>query len=148
MLSLVALGSGWLLRRAAAGPGDQAGPAAVPDNERLTAEFHQDFRGGKYDYKALKLVGGDAQQLVRPERGGLRIRIPPGLDKPAAVGVAPRFRIHGDFEITAAYTIIKADTPVRGYGVAVALWTETDTPDTEAVTIERGIIPKEGERYT
>ena len=85
---------------------------------------------------------------VKAEEDGLHIRIPAGLNKPMPVGVAPRFRIHGDFEITASYTIVKADNPIRGYGLAATLWVETDTDTAEAVTIERGIIPKEGERFT
>ena len=96
----------------------------------------------------LKLVGGDAREFVKTEEDGLHIRMPAGLDKPLPVGVAPRFRIHGDFEITASYAIVKADKPVRGYGLAVTLCVETDTDNAEAVTIERGIIPKEGERFT
>jgi Protein of unknown function (DUF1583) len=119
-----------------------------PDPKRLVAEFHQDFRGGKFDSKMLKLVGADARELVKAEEDGLNIRIPAGLNKPMPVGVAPRFRIHGDFEITASIAIVKADNPIRGYGVAAILWVETDTDTAEAVTIERGIIPKEGERFT
>jgi len=148
MLSMVFLGSGSLARPAEAGRGAQAGSAPVPDKGRLVAEFHQDFRGGELDRRALMLVGGDAEKLVKAERGGLRVRIPAGLDKPAAVGITPRFYIRGDFEITATFEIIKADTPIRGYGVAAALWVETDTPTAEAVTIERGTIPREGERFT
>jgi hypothetical protein len=148
MLSIVALGpAAWLPRQAVAGSGDQAGAAGGPDSSRLTAEFHQDFRAGKFDYKALKLAGGDAEQLVKAQRGGLRILMPAGLNNPAGVGIVPRFRIHGDFEITVTYAIIKADNPVRGYGLAAAIWAETGTPNNDAVTVERSIIPKEGERY-
>ena len=64
------------------------------------------------------------------------------------VGVVPRFRVHGDFSITLAYTILKVDSPVRGYGPGVVIWAETGTPTNDAVTVERGVIPKEGERYT
>jgi Protein of unknown function (DUF1583) len=148
MLSIVSLGPHWVLRPAEAGQSDQAESIPGPDPKRLVAEFHQDFKGGKFDAKMLKLVGGDARELVKTEEDGLHIRIPAGLDKPLPVGVAPRFRIHGDFEITASYTIVKADNPTRGYGLAATLWVETDTVTAEAVTIERGIIPKEGERFT
>jgi hypothetical protein len=143
VLSIASLAPVELPRQACAGQGDQAGP----DSGRLTAEFHQDFRGGKFDFKALKLAGGDAEQLVKAERGGLRILMPAGIKNPAGVGIVPRFRIHGDFEITVAYTILKADTPIRGYGLGVAVWAETGTPNNDAVTVERSIIPKEGERY-
>jgi len=112
------------------------------------AELHQDFRQSALDTRAMARVGGYAEQFVRTDKDGLRIRIPPGLNNPEAVGVAPRCRIHGDFEITVSYKIVTADVPIRGYGVAATVWAETNTPTHEAVTIERGIIPKEGERFT
>ena len=96
----------------------------------------------------MRRVGEYSHELVRPERDGVRIRIPSGIKNPEPMGVAPRFRIRGDFEITASFTIVNADDPIRGYGVAATLWVETDTRTREAVTIERGIIPKEGERFT
>ena len=104
-----------------AGQCDQSESMPGPDPKRLVAEFHQDLKGGKFDSKMLKLVGGDGGKFVKTEEDGLHIRMPAGLDKPLPVGVAPRFRIHGDFEITASYAIVKADKPIRGYGLAVAL---------------------------
>jgi hypothetical protein len=148
MLSIVFVGQGSVARPAGTGAGEQAGSTPGPDTGRLVAEFHQDFRGGEYDHRALMLMGGNAEKFVQAKRGGLIVRIPAGLDKPAAVGIAPRFLVHGDFEITATCAIVQADKPIRGYGVAAALWVETDTPTEEAVTVERGIIPREGERFT
>ena len=54
-------------------------------------------------------------------RGGLHIRIPAGLRNPEAMGIATRFQVRGDFEITATYEMIQADTPIRGYGLAATL---------------------------
>ena len=73
---------------------------------------------------------------------------PRGSITPPGWELSRDFQIHGDFEITVAYTILKADTPIRGYGLSVGVWAETGTPNNDAVTVERGIIPKEGERYT
>ena len=148
MLSIVVLGPGWMLGPAEAAQGDQGGSAPGPDPERLVAEFHQDFRGGAFDYKTLRLVGGDAEQLVKVKREGLHIRMPAGLNNPAAVGVAPRFRVHGDFEITASFTIVKADNPSVATGSRLPSGSRPIPETAEAVTIERGIIPKEGERFT
>jgi hypothetical protein len=128
--------------------GDQTKSAKESAKPRIAAELHLDFRNGALDTRAIARVGGYAEQFVRPDKDGLRIRIPPALDKPEAVGVAPRCRIHGDFEITVSFKVVKADEPIRGYGVATAIWAETNTPTHEAVTIERGIIPREGERFT
>jgi Protein of unknown function (DUF1583) len=148
MVSILVLGPGTLIRPAEAGPAEQAASKPEPDKPRLTAEFHQDFRDGTLDTRRMRWVGGYAERFVRPVRGGLRIVIPAGLENPEATGVAPRCRIHGDFEITVSYKIVKADEPIRGYGLAATLWAQTDTPTHEAVTIERGIIPREGERFT
>jgi hypothetical protein len=147
-LSIVLLGVSGLPRLADAGQKEQAASPPGPDAGRLVAEFHQDFRSGAFDYRSLRFEGGNIEQFVKPERDGLHIRIPAGLRNPAPVGVVPRFRIHGDFEITASFAIVKADKPIRGYGVSAALWVETDTPTAESATIERGIIPREGERFT
>ena len=148
MLSVITVGPACLFHEPKAGAGDQVGSGPAADSGRLTAEYHQDFRSGKFDYKTLRLVGGSAEELVKAETEGLRIRMPAGVHNPAAVGVVPRFRVRGDFEITATVAIVNADNPVRGYGVAATLWAETDTPTEEAVTIERGIIPREGDRFT
>lgn len=154
VLSIIFLGMGGPIRLAAVGRAQQAGatparaPAPAPAKPRLAAEFHQDFRDSAFDPRTMARVGGYSEQFVRTDRDGLRIRIPAGLNNPEAVGVAPRCRIRGDFEITASFTMVKADRPIRGYGVAATLWAETNTITHEAVTIERGIVPQEGERFT
>jgi hypothetical protein len=145
ILSTIVLGSGGLSRRIEA---QQAGSTTASDQSRLKAEFHHDFKNGAFDSRTISRVGGDAEQFVRTDPAGLRIRIPAGLKDHEAVGVAPRCRVRGDFEITVSFTIVKADTPIRGYGVAATVWVETKTATNEALTIERGIIPKEGERFT
>jgi Protein of unknown function (DUF1583) len=145
ILRIVILGPGGLLLSAAA---QQAGSTPEPTKPRLAVEFRQDFRDSKLDTRTMSRVGGDAEQFVRTDPAGLRIRIPAGLNNHEAVGIAPRCRVHGDFEITVSFTIVKADTPIRGYGVGASVWVETNTATNEALTIERGIIPKEGERFT
>jgi hypothetical protein len=148
VLAVLALGAAWLLERAEAGQVDRTGATPADGKGRLAAEFHQDFRGSKIDDETLRLVGGNAEQLVKIEPDGLHIRMPEGVKNPAAVGIVPRFWVHGDFEITASFSILTADKPVRGYGLGAGIWVETDTDTAEAATIERGIIPKEGEQFT
>src|ERR1700684_2273788 len=63
LVSIVSPGPPGVLRPAEAGQGDQAGSMPGPDPKGLVAEFHQDFRGGKFDSKMLKLVGGDAREF-------------------------------------------------------------------------------------
>jgi Protein of unknown function (DUF1583) len=145
LLGTLVVGPGTLIRPVEA---QQAGSAPGLDKTRLAAEFHHDFRDSKLDTQTMARVGGNSDQFVRPDREGLRIRIPSGLNNPEAVGVAPRCRVKGDFEITVSFKIVKADQPIRGYGVGASVWVETKTATNEALTIERGIIPKEGERFT
>jgi hypothetical protein len=81
----------------------------------LKAEWRFDFRDGNFDRDQLVPVGNlslYSWQLLKPEPRGLRIIIPfhQGKEKPT-LGVAPTFTIHGDFEITAGYELVAADTP-------------------------------------
>ena len=111
-------------------------------------EFSQDFRGKRFDIKTLKLDGGNAEQMVRPEDKGLRITVPAGLGKPAPIGIATQFQVQGDFEITASYEILKAVEPKDGYGVGVTLTFGAATPGKEEVTAEWSSIPKLGDTLT
>jgi hypothetical protein len=71
---------------------------------QLKAEYRQDFRDGRYDPRRLKLEGPEGQKdLVKPGRDGLEITVPPGADKP--VGVSTKFRVRGDFEVTASFEV-------------------------------------------
>lgn len=89
--------------------------------ERLKAEFHQDFRGGKLDEQALELIGNDAAQFVKRENDGLRITLPAGAGKKGAVGVAGRFQLRGDFEVTATYELLDGPEPARLAGMILYL---------------------------
>jgi hypothetical protein len=129
-----------------AGQGDDDSMAG-PDPGDLAAEFVADFTGGDYDRTYLEPAGYNPE-VVRPDPRGLVIRIPRGLGNPAAVGVTPRFRVRGDFEIIGDFEILKADPPTEGYGLGVQIWVEADAPDRPAATIERGLIPDEGEWFT
>jgi hypothetical protein len=99
-------------------------PAEKQDAEKTTekaatadlkAEWRIDFREANFDRDRLVPVGNltlYGWQLLKPEPRGLRIIIPfhQGKEKPT-LGVAPTFTIHGDFEITAGYELVAADTP-------------------------------------
>ncbi|MCI0377423.1 MAG: DUF1583 domain-containing protein [Gemmataceae bacterium] len=79
----------------------------------------QDFRTGRGPDAAWKVFGPGAEQVMRPERGGLRIRLDAGRKKLEPVGLSPHFSISGDFDLSIAYEIVAADKPTKGYGVGV-----------------------------
>lgn len=128
----------------ALGAGDEGAGPEPPD---LPAGFVEEFGPDGYSRSHLRPAGGHPE-VVKFTRQGLRIRIPKGLGKPAAIGLTCRDHICGDFAITADFTILQAETPTEGYGLGVQLWAETDAPDRPAATVERGLIPGKGERFT
>jgi hypothetical protein len=112
----------------------------------LQDQFTQDLRNPKYPPENVLAVakGEGAQKVVKREAGGLRVTL---SGKPSGfppLGVAPRFRVSGDFEITGSFEIIKLEKPASGYGVSVSLWVTTDTPNGAAATLTRSHRPWDG----
>ena len=109
------------------GPVAAQAPAttAPPDAEKLREVYHYDFRDGRYDNRWLHLEpNGPLGSLVKPDPRGLRIAIPAKTDA-LGVGAFTRFGVHGDFEVTASFEILKADRPEgRGQRRARALPTD------------------------
>jgi hypothetical protein len=68
-------------------------------------------------------------------------------DQQATVGIATRFAIQGDFEITVGYEILEAERPVTGSGVGLELYLDSDTPAQHALAFHRIVRPKEGQVY-
>lgn len=94
--------------------------ATVLPGQAPERSFTHDFRRSNPLPDQLTLAGRDQLVEITPEEGGLRIRIEANRGKDGA-GVETRFPLRGDFEITAAYEILAADRPTRGYGVGVNL---------------------------
>jgi serine/threonine protein kinase len=97
---------------------------APPLSERLKAawEYRCDFRDGRYDYRWLHLEpNGPLASLAKPDRRGLRIAIPPKTDC-RGVGAFTLFGVHGDFEVTASFEVLRADRPRDGDGVGPELY--------------------------
>ena len=106
----------WPLSVAVVGLFHASATLAQDDPGRLTAIYHQDFRSGGYDFRGLKVEGPPgATDEVRAEPEGLRITTPAEVDRP--VGVSTRFRIQGDFEITARFEAPRGTLPKGESGV-------------------------------
>jgi hypothetical protein len=70
----------------------------------------------------LQVIGDDAGRCVRPEPQGLRVTISDDWVHPwGGVGVRSTVALSGNFEVTATYEILRADTPPSGYGVGASL---------------------------
>ncbi len=114
---------------------------------QMDEEFYQDFRGGASIHPILSQFGPDSARAIRQEAEGLRITLPAGRKDRSAVGVAPRFRISGDFEITVGYEILAADTPSGGLGAGVKVWGKIASEEFQAMTLAHLIRPKEGSGF-
>ena len=97
--------------------------------------FRADFRGQPFNVKALQLVGTHTADLVKPSPDGLRITIPRGLGKPGPIGVVPKFRVRGDFDISGTFEVLKVDRPTEGNGIGIQLLVEADKPTKDAATV-------------
>jgi hypothetical protein len=83
--------------------------------------FHQDFRG-QFDYTRLQLRGGNSPtSLIKLEPDGLRINVTPENASAGSRGVATRFNVSGDFDITVSYKLLRLPQPETGYGVGISL---------------------------
>jgi predicted Zn finger-like uncharacterized protein len=112
-------------------------PAAVAQGggprKRL---FYQDFRGRPLDENEVRLEGPDAQDQVKVEPEGLRIRLPGKTPKPSATGVSAVPRFDGDCCITMTYELLRAEAQ-QGTVAGVQLYAMALTPTSESVMLAR-----------
>lgn len=113
----------------------------------VAEEFYHDFRGGQFDSESLTLVGENTKQFVRSDNDGLRIVQMEEDEVLRPHGCSPRFKIQGDFEITASFEILQLSRPSQGYGAGVSLRVLTKRPDGNAATVARFHHPKRGQTF-
>jgi hypothetical protein len=74
--------------------------------------YYHSFAGNPEMRQGWELIGPDAASYVRFEPEGLRITLPLGEPRANAnVGLSTFVNIHGDFEITVRYEILKEPAP-------------------------------------
>lgn len=112
-----------------------AGPAGA-EPEKSLVERRFDFRGAQVDNLQLRPVGPGATNFLAPTADGMRIAVP-ALEGGADIGVAARFAIGGDFEITATYELVDVPKPDAGYGVGPSLHVRISSAGDDAATIGR-----------
>jgi len=108
---------------------------------QMDDEFHCGFGGGELN-PALNRIGPDVSRVMRSDSGGLRITLPPDRQDKGAVGIEPRFRISGDFEITVGYEILSVDTPSTGMGAGLKVWGRLDSDQFQAMNLGRMTSPE------
>jgi hypothetical protein len=126
-------------------------PAAekIPTKE-YAESYQQSFRGKAAEVPGWMLAGPDAEDCVRFEPEGLRLTLPEGWpgERPTT-GVRSLFQVKGDFEITAAYEILKqpdpadAGTPHTRVSLEAILDTpRAQTPKCDMATINRVVATR------
>jgi hypothetical protein len=126
LLLAVAAGSAAWTQWALQAPGP-AGDPLPPRSDRLRSawEYRCNFRDGRYDHRWLHLEpNGPLTSLVKPDRRGLRIAIPPRTEC-RGVGAFTLFGVHGDFEVTASFEVLGAQRPREGGNVGPELFLRT-----------------------
>jgi len=150
LLLAVAIGSAagtrWLLH-APAPPPREPKPVATSgliDPSRLKEEFSCDFRDGNYDFRWLTVEpSGPLSVLAKSDRRGLRTAIP-SKTQSRGVGVYTKFGIHGDFEVTATFEVLKCDRPDTDTSVGPELYIRTVDGWGDYVALARQ-VRKEGD---
>lgn len=113
----------------------------------LKLDFQQDLRGRLPNDQVLRRIGPFARQGIKAEPAGLRITVPGGHTNAEPTGLATRFGIRGDFEITVAFALLQADRPTggRGLGLTLELVLESESPI--GLVFGRLRRPKEGDVF-
>jgi hypothetical protein len=94
--------------------------AFAPIDSRGWQVFEHDFRGGHFDERQFQLIApAGASGAISPQADGLRLRAPEGHAQP--IGVATRFGVRGDFEITATFEVLPCPPPRSGFGLGAEL---------------------------
>lgn len=123
-------------------PSDLATPPAAtgPLNlDHLVAEYHHDFRDGAFDDENLELINGSDH--VDVDSNGLQFHLAGGTEDSAWAAIEPKFKVQGDFEITAAYEILEMVPPKAGNGTRLQVRAALDSPENEALMCAVAMLP-------
>jgi hypothetical protein len=117
----------------------QAGCLGATSTTILAADattYETDFREAKFDNQFLVPTSPGNASLTRPDKDGIHLSSSPGKVV-TNLGFGPRFKVKGDFEITAAFTVIRAPQPKDGFGSGAVLQIGTNSPDRPSAVMGR-----------
>ncbi|MFK7778281.1 MAG: DUF1583 domain-containing protein, partial [Gimesia sp.] len=109
--------------------------------EAESRELYFSFLGEQFDNELLVPIGMGTVRLLQPRPDGLLFKLPTGYQL-KAVGISPRFQIHGDFEITASYEVPVWKNPQSGYGMGPSLYLKMNDEKESAIMLGRLLRPK------
>ncbi len=114
-----------------------AGPEGAPPQWKT--RFYQDLRAADKKHPHLKAIG---EIPLVYDAEGVRVSVPTGTKTPPTVGLATKdWQIHGDFEITLGYEILKADRPhPPSYGAGVSIYAAINTDTQDSVSLARRVM--------
>jgi len=120
-----------------------AGAASAADTKvESFQEYYLSFQGNPANSTGFKLLGPNAEECVRFEPDGLRLRLPPG-QRPNT-GLATGILVKGDFEITVDFEVLQEPNPAGGsdrqtrFGLNVVL----DKPGLGQASFSRTVFGK------
>jgi hypothetical protein len=110
---------------------------------QLEKDFHQDFRKNPTKPGVLKFMGKNAKKLIQFKQGGVHFAFPANKGGQTPVGIGPRFKLRGDFTITAAFEILQEAEPAPdSAGLNLHIYIDTNT--THGATVLRSYKPGKG----
>ncbi|QDU09850.1 DUF1583 domain-containing protein [Gimesia aquarii] len=122
-------------------------PLPLTGESHLSDTYSADFRSKQFDNETLVPLKAGTVRLILPTNKGVLMKKPAKANIPV-IGFGTRFRIHGDFEISASYKIPSWTQPKKGYGQGPSIYIRlSDEPETSAL-IGRLQRPKEGHVYS
>jgi serine/threonine protein kinase len=130
----------------ARGAGEQQ---QTPAGAELKQEHAWSFKGDPQEPEHLQAFGPNAEQCVRFEPEGLRIRLPPGHPPGMTTGLAVRFPVKGDFEISVNFEVLKEPEPAAAgeHGAELSLLVNLQGGHWTGAGCSRGVTADNGTRF-
>jgi serine/threonine protein kinase len=128
-------------------PGERGGDKDAKANN--LPQYYHSFKDHHDLGHDFHLDGLDPEQCVHFEPAGLGISLPAGhAGRRMGTGVAAKFAVKGDFEITMSFEIVKEpDRAAAGRGTGLYLWIDLKTPDLNRAILTRAIFGWSGRQY-
>lgn len=119
--------------------------AIQPVFESEPEELSASFIGNNFDFRSFEINGNNTLPLCRPTETGLRTYLPGGAQQVSAA-VKTRFRVAGDFEVTARFSDFQAKEPPKGTAYAF-LRVDFDPEGASKAVLSRSVKKDRGDAF-
>lgn len=99
-------------------------------------DYKTSFREAKFDNAFLAPTPPGGISQTRLENDGVHLTSIRG-QLSNSLGFCPKFKLHGDFELTASVTVLRAPRPADGFGAGAVIQLNTIGPDPSSAIIGR-----------